>query len=112
MKELSDLTEFEQALTASDRKPVFILKHSTRCPISAAAFKVVAEYEKKPQTPDFYLVKVIEARPVSNAVAATLAIQHQSPQLILVESRQAVWAATHYGITTDAIDHALKRPPA
>lgn len=53
MKELNDLAQWDQALAASDQKPVFIFKHSTRCPISAAAYKAVTDWEQSLIPPTF-----------------------------------------------------------
>jgi bacillithiol system protein YtxJ len=53
------------------------------------------------------MVKVIESRPVSNAIAEKLAVTHQSPQLILLHSGQEVWNASHHNITGENIESAL-----
>jgi bacillithiol system protein YtxJ len=59
--------------------------------------------------PLVYVVKVIEARPVSNAVAERLNVQHQSPQIILVRGGAAVWSASHFNITAESMNEALTR---
>ncbi len=77
----------------------WIFKHSTRCPISAAA---EAEFEKFAAAhPDVavYRVLVIEDRAISNAIAEKLAIPHASPQAILIREGKPVWSATHWDIT-------------
>ncbi len=77
----------------------WIFKHSTRCPISAAA---EAEFEKfaaaHPGAP-VYRVLVIEDRPLSNAIAEKLAIPHPSPQAILIRDGKPIWSASHWDIT-------------
>jgi bacillithiol system protein YtxJ len=110
MKELTSLDAWEAAFAASDEKPIFLFKHSTRCPISAGAHdRVVSFLAHAPQgRPEFYLIKVIESRPVSNAIAETLGVPHQSPQLILLKGRKAVWFSSHYGITEDSVTDAIK----
>ncbi|HPO15423.1 MAG TPA: bacillithiol system redox-active protein YtxJ [Candidatus Hydrogenedentes bacterium] len=109
MIELTSLPEVEAALEASMTRPIFVLKHSTRCPISAGAYQRVLHYiETAGETaPPAYLVKVIESRPVSNDLATRLNIQHQSPQLILVKNKTAAWHASHNAITAQAIQAAL-----
>ena len=88
---------------------MLIFKHSTSCPTSAAAYNRFMKYaaEKGEALPRTYLVKVIESRPVSNAIAARLGVTHQSPQIILVKDEKALWSASHYGIHGQAIDDAL-----
>lgn len=109
MIELTDLDGLEACLAASDSAPVVIFKHSTTCSISAGAYQETQQFLSRPpeNCPAFYLVKVIESRPVSNEIAARLNIQHRSPQIILVKSRQALWSASHYGINAENIAAAL-----
>ncbi len=111
MIELTSLQDAEAALEASAAQPLFILKHSTRCPISAGAYYRVLHYLEAAgaAAPPTYLVKVIESRPVSNDIAARLNVKHQSPQLILVKNKTAVWHASHNDIDAQAIKTALEK---
>lgn len=111
MKEMTTIQEWEACLKVSEERPVFVLKHSTRCPVSAAAHERVTEYVQAAakDVPAVYLVNVIESRPVSNAVAADLGVEHQSPQLILVKDRKALWSASHLAIGRKAIEGALQQ---
>jgi bacillithiol system protein YtxJ len=111
VNEITTLEQLEDALAASQQQPVFLFKHSTACPVSAGAHEKVRQYLNNPnggEKPTFYLIKVIESRPVSNAIEEKLAVRHQSPQLLLVKGGQAVWNASHYGIHGDAIAEALR----
>jgi len=108
VQELSTLEELESCLSASEENPVFLFKHSTTCPISGAAHQEVTRFvESEEASPEFYLVKVIQAKPVSNEIAGRLGVTHQSPQLILVRDRSAVWSTSHYDITGDSIRGAI-----
>jgi bacillithiol system protein YtxJ len=108
MIEVTDLSGLDTAFAASDAQPVLVLKHSTRCPISAGAYQRVAAWlDGNASAPAVYLVKVIESRTVSNAVAERLGVTHQSPQIILVRNGRAAWNASHSAITSTAIEHAL-----
>ncbi|MND04785.1 hypothetical protein D3C83_252140 [compost metagenome] len=53
------------------------------------------------------MVKVVEAKPVSNAVAEKLGIQHESPQIILLQGGKPVWNASHHNIRAENIEAAL-----
>lgn len=110
MKPLTRLDELDACLADSTARPVLIFKHSTACPISAEAYRRVSNYEhtKTNEDPEVYMVKVIEDRPVSNQIAEQLAIQHKSPQLILVRERAACWSSSHYGINEQAIRDAVR----
>ncbi|MBI2873468.1 MAG: bacillithiol system redox-active protein YtxJ [Firmicutes bacterium] len=101
VKELSTLAEFDRVLESSRNIPQLIFKHSTSCPVSAAAFQEFLEFIKEHVNEDglaFSLVKVIESRPVSNEIAARLTVRHESPQVILVQDGRAVWNESHHRI--------------
>lgn len=77
-----------------------IFKHSTRCSISSTALNRVNSYcAKTDKDIRSYLVNVIEERATSNAIANELLIQHQSPQLIILNNGEVVYHESHLGIT-------------
>jgi bacillithiol system protein YtxJ len=55
------------------------------------------------------MVKVIENRGVSNAVAERLGVEHQSPQMILVKDGQALWSASHHGIHAEKLREGIAK---
>ena len=111
MQEITTEDMLEKALEESASNPVFIFKHSTTCPVSASAHRRASAWieDQGGAVPAFYIVKVIESRPVSNEIASRLGVTHQSPQLILLKDRAAVWNASHGKITAEAITAALEK---
>ncbi|HOF38866.1 MAG TPA: bacillithiol system redox-active protein YtxJ [Candidatus Hydrogenedentes bacterium] len=111
MKEMTKQDDWQACLDASQVKPVFVFKHSTSCPVSGAAHSRVVEYETQNSGNgvDIHMVKVIESRPVSNAIAEALGVRHQSPQIILVKDRAAVWSASHLEVRGDRMQEALEK---
>jgi len=109
VKPLTTMQEWDACLTDSTSRSVLVFKHSTACPISSEAERQVAKYAQSAteSDPEVYMVKVIEDRPVSNQIAEQLALQHKSPQLILVKDRAVQWSASHYSITEQAIRDAV-----
>lgn len=109
MREITDETGLNALLDQSEREPVFLFKHSTACPISAGAMARVREHLAHPRqgTPPFFLLKVIESRALAQESARRLGVKHESPQLILVRDRRAVWHTSHHRITADAIEQAV-----
>ena len=108
--ELKSLDDLDDALALSDEKPVFLFKHSTRCPISTFAQR---EYFKHLESADRELVHytfldLIAHRDVSNEIASRTQVEHQSPQAILVVNGKAVWSDTHTAITADALAAAVE----
>lgn len=107
VQELTTLDGLTSALEAEG--PLLIFKHSTTCPISASAYRRVAAWaaEHGGDGVPLYLIKVIESRPVSNAVAERLGVRHESPQMLLVRGGACVWHASHGAIDGAAITRAL-----
>ena len=86
-------------LEAALREPAAVLlKHSTRCPISAAALEQITQL--RAQNPDVpvYLVDVNEQRDLSDEVAERLGAAHNSPQAFVLARGVPVWQASHYSI--------------
>ncbi|MEM7232570.1 MAG: bacillithiol system redox-active protein YtxJ [Planctomycetota bacterium] len=100
--------DFQSLLAESETRPVMLLKHSTRCPISSFANAAFEDYATAAASRDIELARVlvVEDRPVSLEIASTLGVVHQSPQAILLHGKQAVWDDSHGGITVDALEGA------
>lgn len=110
MQEIQNEEQLGQAVAASEGQPVFLFKHSTRCPISAGAKRNVDAYlEKTPDAPPFHMINVVESRPVALKTAERLGVEHQSPQLILLKDGKPVWNASHHAISEGAINNALQQ---
>lgn len=104
-REITTLEEWNEIKEKSSEKPVLLLKHSTRCPVSTSAYEEFEAYiEDHPdQKVDYVLVKVIESRPVSNQIAEDLGVQHASPQIFLIKDKASYWNTSHWSITTKHI---------
>ncbi len=109
MREIETLSDWKAILEASYEKPQFIFKHSTRCPISFAAYEEYASYLQEPSSQtEHHLVKVVESRLISNEIQADLNVRHESPQAILIKNGKAVWHASHSDITASELETQLK----
>jgi len=99
--EITNEEQWREVCDETTNKPAILFKHSTRCPISAGAFdELQAYWEDAPnEAYDYYMIDVLRARSVSNLIAEELGVQHESPQLICVEGKQAKWHASHWTIT-------------
>ena len=109
IRQLNSVEDWQQALRHSGEKPLLVFKHSTQCPISAGAHEELLHYvaDAKDSGVDYALVRVIEERPVSNAIAESLGVTHQSPQAILVQDGRAVWDESHWRITHSFLSEKL-----
>lgn len=100
-KEISTMDEWNSVLEQSAERPAVILKHSTTCPVSASALEEYDEYLGKSPNENigYYLVKVIESRPVSNQIAEDLKVKHQSPQILYFKNKESIWNTSHWSVT-------------
>lgn len=114
IRRLMSLEDWENTLRKSGEKPQLIFKHSTQCSVSAGAHEEWTRYvaESSGEAVDFSIVRVIEERPVSNAIAEALGVTHKSPQAILVKDGRAVWDESHWRITYPFLNEKLGEPNA
>lgn len=105
LKELLTIEEWTDVLEQSKEETVFVLKHSTTCPISTSAYNRFEAFET--DIPKYFL-KVRESRPVSNEIESALGVVHQSPQLFIIQDGKALWNASHTVITENEINRGLK----
>ena len=52
------------------------------------------------------LVDVARDREVTWAIAARTGVRHESPQVIVLRGGRVVWTASHFAITTAAVERA------
>ena len=104
MQPVQDAGELERAF---GEPWALVFKHSTRCPVSSAAWREVAAFRKAHPEAVVYVVHVVEQRALSGAVAARTGVRHESPQAILLENGRVAWHDSHEGITSDALEGLL-----
>jgi len=107
------IEDFEQLLESSSARPLLLFKYSSTCGISAQALdELVAYLNKRPAEATYGIVTVQTHRNVSNAIARTLDVRHETPQMLLIRDARVVWSASHYQITSEAVEGALKAAPS
>jgi bacillithiol system protein YtxJ len=99
--------DFEQLVQDSQEHPVFLLKHSTRCPISGSAWRAYQHFAEAWPDVELWRVLVIENRQLSLQIAREVDVRHQSPQALLLHKGRVAWNGSHYSITEDAMRKAL-----
>ncbi len=96
---LDHRTQVKDLLDISQQRPIIIFKHSTRCGISAAVKAHLAkEWNFSQKELPFYYLDLITYRALSNEIAETLNIWHQSPQIILIYKGEVVFHTSHHAI--------------
>ena len=100
---LQDQAQLDAIKQESAQQPVLIFKHSTRCSISAAALsRMELNWDDSVGIKPYYL-DLIAFRPLSNEVAETFDVTHQSPQTLLIQNGECVYDASHFDISFDSL---------
>jgi bacillithiol system protein YtxJ len=97
---LTQQNQIQDIIAESEEAPVVIFKHSTSCSISATA---KSRLERQWATAGLegvkpYYLDLLAYRPISNLIAQTFAVEHQSPQLLLIKEGVCQYDASHLGI--------------
>ena len=101
--QVEDAAALEELLARSHEGPVLLFKHSNSCPISARAYRQMQEV-RSPVS----IVVVQKSRDLSREVESRTGVQHETPQALVLRNGQAVWSASHFDITSDAVEQALR----
>jgi bacillithiol system protein YtxJ len=101
--QLADIAE------RSKSTPQVIFKHSTRCSVSMVALGRLGRSEQ-PGGVDFHLLDLLQFRDLSNKIAETFAVQHQSPQVLLIKDGRCTYNESHFAIDMPVILDKAKQP--
>ncbi len=104
MKQMTSRQDVDEALK---QETAILFKHSTRCPISAAARAEMERFlELRPDAP-VYTVDVNDSTETSEYLAQATGIQHQSPQVIVARGGRPEWHANHYDVRAEELQRQL-----
>lgn len=92
----------------SKDSPVLIFKHSTRCPISSMALRRLKEpWNRAAAEIIVYYLDLLANRPLSDALAQHYAVEHQSPQVLLLQEEKCIFHTSHNSISQKIIEEQL-----
>ncbi len=95
-KPLEDEKSLVKLHDLSNQTPVLLLKHSPRCPVSFMALRACNEVLKRQKRPvNLNILDVVNYRHLSQQWADVCGIQHESPQLFLLQNGRVVYCASH-----------------
>lgn len=102
---LNHPNQLNQLIRESDTETVLIFKHSTSCSISRATLDRLERNWKDEEVPNVkpYLLDLLSYRAISNAIADQFQVEHQSPQILIIQNGKSVYDNSHYGIDFDQI---------
>ncbi len=97
---LNQINQIQELELVSVQKPVLIFKHSTRCSISRTVLNrfETAFTSINPQQIDCYLLDLLNHRDISNKLAVQFEVQHESPQVIVLQNGKTSLYKNHYEI--------------
>lgn len=113
MIKLTSLADWRKILNQSCQQPIIIFKHSNRCPFSAQSYQLLQKAEMTGQlnTP-IQLIIVQQAKMVSDQIATDLGVKHESPQVIIVRNKKAIYTADHQAIKPESLIATLYQSDA
>ena len=104
-----NISEADEVLEQSKKRPQLLYKHSNRCGTCMfAKSEIEGSTSAIKKLTDMHFIDVIGNREVSNHFAEKLNLRHESPQAILLVDGKVVWHASHSGIKSAKILEALR----
>ena len=100
---VEDDAALDALLARSHESPVLLFKHSNTCPISARAYRQMQEVASPVS-----IVVVQKSRDISREVETRTGVRHETPQALVLRGGKAVWSATHFDVTADAVAEAIR----
>lgn len=110
---VTSILEVEQLKERSFQTPCLIFKHSERCNISAIArYRLEDDWCFEETELPAYFLDLFRYRSVSNYIADTFRVHHESPQVLMIADGECMFDASHLDITVSEIKEALPGVPA
>ena len=98
--------QLNELIKTSYQQVQLIFKHSTRCSISVMAKARLDKVDNIPNVTCHYL-DLLNYRDISNLIASTFNVHHESPQVLLIKSGECIYDETHSAITVDGINEQI-----
>lgn len=96
---LTSVEQIKEIKELSNKQPIAIFKHSTRCGISSMVIKrFINSFDEELKDFKVYYLDLLSYRDISNEIGYTFQVLHQSPQLLVVKNGEVISHASHYDI--------------
>lgn len=103
-KNIESEEDLKNVIEESHHQKVVIFKHSTRCFISKTVLKnFEKEINESEKVALYYFLDLLAHRNLSNKIAEDFEIEHQSPQIIVLENGVAINNASHQNISLNLV---------
>ena len=106
--ELRSTNDIDDVIRRSFSVPCLLFKHSTRCEISAIAkYRLEDDWDFEEDTLEAYFLDLIKYREVSNYIAESFSVHHESPQALLIYKGECVFDVSHLDISVPELKEAM-----
>ncbi|WP_203333247.1 bacillithiol system redox-active protein YtxJ [Planococcus beigongshangi] len=102
---VQDLDSLKKAV--ENTQSFWLFKHSSTCPVSAAAWNEYNEYCSLHPNQLFLYLVVQEDRELSKEIAEITEIKHESPQAMHFANMQVDWHASHNKIKSKSMQEFI-----
>ena len=103
------MEDLDTLLAASADRPLLLFKHSDTCGTSAEALDELIDHLNEEQLQTRYAIVTVQThRELSNLVSKRLGVRHETPQALLIWEGRVVWSASHFRVTADAVEAAIR----
>ncbi|MGI2326316.1 bacillithiol system redox-active protein YtxJ [Planococcus sp. YIM B11945] len=102
---VQDLDSLKNATTSTEH--YWLFKHSSTCPVSAAAWNEYNEYCSLHPNQLFLFLVVQEDRELSTSIETITNIKHESPQVFHFSNQKVDWHASHNDIKSKAMQEFI-----
>ncbi|MBP7185155.1 MAG: bacillithiol system redox-active protein YtxJ [Saprospiraceae bacterium] len=107
-KNLFSIEQLDEIDRISEEKPCLIFKHSTRCSLSDLVLKRFENnWDVSSELIPIYFLDLVQYRQVSNHIAERYSVEHESPQVLLIEKGSCIFAESHLDIDTNELKDTL-----
>lgn len=107
--ELKALDQLQVIKDESTQRPVLIFKHSTRCNISRATLDRLERHWNEQEMAHVkpYFLDLLSHREISNSLADQFNVEHESPQILLINKGKSTLHLSHFEIDYQEIKSAI-----
>lgn len=108
---LKSADQISQLREESKFRPILIFKYSSRCSVSRVALSRLErswDPEKAGRLKSYFL-DLINYRSISNMISSQFNVPHESPQVLLIENKNAIYDQSHLGIAFHHMMEAINR---
>lgn len=96
---LTQANQLSNIVESSTQKSVLIFKHSTTCSISNTSLnRLERNWNPEEMSIDAYYLDLLSYRALSNQIAELFQVEHESPQVLIIQQGKAVYHASHFDI--------------